>query len=104
LKNGITSKVILAILLLCIITTCLTLPTFQTAKALTTESTLADTLNNIINNVDWNYGNSWTSNWAIILANQGYTAFDNAITQDINRGDYIDAQHYNKVSCAVAYP
>jgi hypothetical protein len=98
LKNGITSKVILAILLLCIITTCLTLPTFQTAKALTTESTLADTLNNIINNVDWNYGNSWTSNWAIILANQGYTAFDNAITQDINRGDYIDALYVARLA------
>jgi hypothetical protein len=74
---------------------------FQETTALTTltvDSTLADTLNTIITNVDWLYGNSWTSNWAMILGGQDETAFDNAITQDILRGDYIDALYVARLA------
>ena len=69
-----------------------------TLTALTVDSTLADTLNTIITNVDWLYGNSWTSNWAMILGGQDNTAFDNAITQDIERGDYIDALYVARLA------
>jgi hypothetical protein len=135
LKNRITSKLLLVILLLSICTTSFTTATtiqnvaaspkepnitdmqsdlfnngtksltataaFQETTALTTltaDSTLADTLNTIITNVDWLYGNSWTSNWAMILGGQDETAFDNAITQDIARGDYIDALYVARLA------
>ncbi len=61
----------------------------QTAKA--SSATLADALNATINNVNWNAADSWTSNWAIILAGQGNVAFDNAISADVSSGNYIDA-------------
>jgi hypothetical protein len=99
LKDGIITKSITAILLLSIITSCFVLTaSFQPVKALSTGSTLADTLNTIVNNVDWPAGDSWTSNWAMILANQGSATFDNAITQDINRGDYLDALYVARLA------
>ena len=70
----------------------------ETVAALTVDSTLADTLNTIITNVDWLYGNSWTSNWAVILGGQDEIAFDNAITQDILRGDYVDALYVARLA------
>ncbi len=62
-----------------------------TSTANAQDGTLADAINSTVNHVDWNAGDSWTTNWAVILANQGPAAFDNAMAQDINRGDYIDA-------------
>jgi hypothetical protein len=97
LKAHSASKILLVIFLLSIcITSLLLANSIQTAEAAT--PTLAETLSTIINNVDWNIGNSWTTNWAIILANQGNTAFDNAINQDINRGDYIDALYVARIA------
>ena len=135
MKNRITSKFLIVILLLSICTTSLTAATtiqnvaaspkepnipdlqsdlfnngtksltetaaFQETTALTAltvDSTLAETLNTIITNVNWLYGNSWTSNWAVILGGQDETAFDNAITQDIARGDYIDALYVARLA------
>jgi hypothetical protein len=99
LKNRIITKGITTILLISIITSCFVLAaSFQPAKALTTDSTLADTLNSTINNVDWSIGNSWTSNWAMILANKDYTAFDAAISQDIARGNYVDALYVARLA------
>ena len=60
--------------------------------------TLADTLNSVINNVDWSSADSWTSTWGIILANQGLSAFDSAISQDISRGDYGDALYVTRLA------
>ena len=104
MKNRILTKGITAILLLSIITTCFILTaSFQPTKALITDSTLADTLNNIINNVDWSIGNSWTSNWAMILANKGPSAFDAAISHDISRGDYVDALYVARLADLNSY-
>ncbi len=74
----------------------------QPADAAVT-GTLADNLNNIISNINWNAGNSWTTNWAIILANKETTAFDNAMTQDISRGDYIDALYVARLAQLSGY-
>lgn len=99
MKDKKTSKILTGILLLSILTTCIASGVaIQSAKAATSDSTLAETLNSIINNVDWTYGNSWTTNWAIILANQGNTAFDNAAIQDNFRGDYIDALYVARLA------
>jgi hypothetical protein len=65
--------------------------------------TLAQTLNTVINNVNWNAGDSWTSNWAIILANQGNTAFDNAISQDVASGNYLDALYVARLAQLSGY-
>ena len=65
--------------------------------------TLAQTLNTIINNVNWNAADSWTSNWAIILANQGNTAFDNAISQDVASGNYLDALYVARLAQLSGY-
>jgi hypothetical protein len=73
----------------------------QTAKA--SSSTLADALNATINNVNWNAADSWTSNWAIILAGQGNGAFDNAISADVNGGNYIDALYVARLAQLSGY-
>ena len=67
-------------------------------SALTVDSTLADNLNTIINNVNWQYGNSWTSNWAMILGGASGAAFDTAITNDVGRGDYVDALYVARLA------
>jgi hypothetical protein len=81
-------------------TTSQTTTPFQVAATATlaADSTLADTLNTIINNVNWLYGNSWTTNWAMILGGQNNAAFDYAITQDNLRGDYIDALYVARLA------
>jgi hypothetical protein len=63
-------------------------------------ATLAETLNAVINNVDWKYGDSWTSNWAIILGDRGESAFDQAIAADVARGGYgyIDALYVARLA------
>jgi fibronectin type 3 domain-containing protein len=61
-------------------------------------ATLAETLNSVINNVNWTYGNSWTSNWAMILAGIDESAFDKAIAADIDRGDFIDAMYVARLA------
>jgi hypothetical protein len=103
LKKIIVTKGITTILLISIITSCFFLTaSFQPAKALTTD-TLADTLNSIINNVDWTIGDSWTSNWAMILASKDYSAFDAAISRDINGGDYVDALYVARLADLNSY-
>jgi hypothetical protein len=72
--------------------------TLQAVRAYSYPSTLADTLNLVIGNVDWDFGNSWTTNWAMILADGGNSAFDQAITADIGRGDYVDALYVARVA------
>jgi hypothetical protein len=64
---------------------------------------LADTINSTINNVNWNLGDSWTSNWAIILANQDNLAFDRAISQDVTSGNYIDAIYVARLAQLSGY-
>ena len=104
MKNRIITKGITTFLLISIITSCFVLTaSLQPTKASTADSTLADTLNNIINNVDWSIGNSWTSNWAMILANKNYDAFDAAISQDIARGDYVDALYVARLADLSGY-
>jgi hypothetical protein len=99
MRIKITSKVLVSILILSILITCIAAGfAIKPAEAATSNSTLAETLNNIINNVDWTYGNSWTTNWAIILANQPNTAFENAATQDVGRGDYLDALYVARLA------
>ena len=61
-------------------------------------TTLAETLNSVMSNVNWEYGDSWTSNWAVILAGRGESAFDEAITADIGRGDYLDALYVARLA------
>jgi hypothetical protein len=73
----------------------------QTAKA--SSSTLADALNTTINNVNWNAADSWTTNWAIILAGQGNSAFDNAISADVNIGNYVDALYVARLAQLSGY-
>ncbi len=73
----------------------------QTAKA--SSATLADALNATINNVNWNAADSWTSNWAIILAGQGNVAFDNAISADVSSGNYIDALYVARLAHLSGY-
>ncbi len=72
--------------------------TVQPTNAQVAGTTLSQTLNTIIGNVDWTAGNSWTSNWAIILDNQPDTAFDDAIVKDIARGDYLDALYVARIA------
>jgi hypothetical protein len=64
---------------------------------------LADSLNSTINHVNWNIGDSWTSNWAIILANQDNSAFDRAISQDVASGNYIDALYVARLAQLSGY-
>jgi fibronectin type 3 domain-containing protein len=93
------SSVFLVALLcsLCALSVC-SPSTFQVACAYSYPSTLADTLNLVIGNVDWDFGNSWTTNWAMILAEGGNSAFDQAITADIGRGDYVDALYVARLA------
>lgn len=98
-NNKTASKILLSFLLLSILITCI--PAGSGKKPVIPppiESTLAETLNDIINNVDWEIRNSWTTNWAIILANQNNDVFDKAITDDVNRGDYIDALYVARLA------
>ena len=61
--------------------------------------TLADTLNNVIKNVTWDSGDSWTATWGPILGGQiPSQALDNAITNDINRNDYPDALYVARIA------
>jgi PKD repeat protein len=69
-----------------------------TTKVKASSSTLADTLNSIINNVDWTDANPYTSTWGIILANQNLTTFDRAISQNIIKGDYINALYVARLA------
>ena len=73
-----------------------TTTSFRLASAQT--ATLAETLNLVINNVNWTYGNSWTSNWAMILASRGEDVFDEAITADVDRGDFVDALYVARLA------
>ena len=103
MKKTIVTKGITTILLISIITSCFVLTaSIQPAKALTTDN-LANTLNSVINNVDWTIGDSWTSNWAMILANKDYSAFDAAISRDINGGDYVDALYVARLADLNSY-
>jgi hypothetical protein len=63
-------------------------------------ATLAETLNAVINNVDWANGDSWTSNWAMILGDRGASAYDQAIVADVARGGYgyIDALYVARLA------
>lgn len=60
--------------------------------------TLADTLNYIINNVNWTDASPFTSTWSIILANQNMSAFDQAINQYIVEEDYINALYVSRLA------
>jgi len=61
------------------------------ANSATQFSTLADSLNATITNVNWAVADSWTSTMGAILAGQGLSAFDNAMNQDLANGNYNDA-------------
>jgi hypothetical protein len=61
------------------------------AKSATQFSTLADALNATIANVNWTAPDSWTSTWGNILAGNNFSAFDNAMSQDLSGGNYKDA-------------
>ncbi len=84
-------KVLSTILLICLSVPIISSSfVIQPTNAATT-GTLADNINDVISNANLNADNSWKTNWAIILANQQQTAFDSAITQDIEKQDYLDA-------------
>jgi hypothetical protein len=72
-------------------------PSFQVASA-ATSVTLAETLNSVVSNVNWTYGDSWTTNWALILAGRGGEAFDEAITADVARGNFLDALYVARLA------
>ncbi len=74
-----------------------------TPRANAQSGTLADAINSTVNYVDWSVGDSWTTNWAVILANQGPAAFDNAMAQDINRGDNVDALYVARLAQLSSY-
>lgn len=61
-------------------------------------STLAETLGQVINNVNWSVADSWTSTWGIIFTKQGLTSFDDAISQDINSNNYVDALYIARLA------
>ena len=89
---------LLAILLLSMSATSICMSTSVGAAYASEQTTLAETLNSVITNVNWTYGNSWTSNWAMILAGKEESAFDEAITSDIGRGDYVDALYVARLA------
>lgn len=61
------------------------------ASSATQYSTLADALNATVNNINLSSADSWTSSLGTILSGQSISSFDNAMTQDINSGNYNDA-------------
>lgn len=69
-----------------------------TIEATASRSTLADTLNDVINNVDWPDESPFTSIWSVILANQNITILDDAISQNIVKGDYINALYITRLA------
>ncbi len=80
----------------------LAFPTFS-LRASAATSTLADSLNSVINNVNWAGADSWTSLWGQILANQGSSTFDNAISNDVNSGNYADALYVARLADLNSY-
>jgi len=64
---------------------------FFPANAETATQTLAETINTVASNVDWTDATPFTSVWGIILSNQSLAVFDEAINQNIARGEYISA-------------
>ena len=67
-------------------------------SAVAPDPILADTLNSVINNVTWSTTDSWTAEWAPILAGQNGSALDAAITQDVNQGNYADALYVARIA------
>jgi hypothetical protein len=88
-----SKKVFSVFLIILIPTVCL-----FTIEATASRSTLADTLNDIINNVDWTDESPFTSIWSVILANQNMTILDDAISQNIVKGDYINALYVTRLA------
>jgi len=70
--------------------------TITEAKA--SNSTLADTIISIVNNVDWEDPSSFTTTWGIILANKNSSSFEQAIKQNIIRKDYSEALHIARLA------
>ncbi len=66
----------------------------KTVKSLT----LADTINLVLGHVDWNMADSMTAAWGPILGGLDNSAMDNAITQDVARGDYLDALYVARLA------
>jgi hypothetical protein len=64
--------------------------------------TLADTLNQVVNSVDWTSPtavNSWTATWGPILKGIDQTAaLEAAINQDITEADYADALYVARIA------
>lgn len=69
-----------------------------TIEAKAQSPTLAETINYIINNVNWTDASPFTSTWSIILANQNMSAFDEAINQHIAKGNYINALYISRLA------
>lgn len=66
-------------------------------------STLSDAMNATINNINLASADSWTSTWGTILTGQSLSAFDNAMTQDINNGNYNDALFVARLASISGY-
>jgi hypothetical protein len=92
MENRITVWIVISIAIIG-----LALPTF-TLKTSAATSTLADSLNSVINNVNWTSADSWTSLWGQTLGNQGPSAFDNAINSDFSSSNYVDALYVARLA------
>lgn len=79
------------------------LTSLKSAAVVTPGSTLADTLNYVINNVNWSDSDSWTSTWGIILASLSNSSFDSAISQDISISNYVDALYVARLADLSGY-
>ncbi len=73
------------------------------ASSATQYSTLADALNATVNNINLSSADSWTSSWGTILSGQSISSFDNAMTQDINSGNYNDAVFVARLASLSGY-
>lgn len=67
------------------------LPQTAFAQQTVDEPTLAQTINFVLEAVDWNQSDSWTALWGNIFCRQNITAFDAAISRDVAAGDLLDA-------------
>jgi hypothetical protein len=76
----------------------------QLANSATTYSSLSDALNATISNINLGSApDSWTSTWGTILSSQSMSAFDSAMTQDINNGNYNDALFVARLASISGY-
>jgi hypothetical protein len=74
------------------------LPKAAAASPTDSEPTLAQTINSVLDAVDWNQSDSWTALFGNIFCRQNMTAFDDAISRDVAAGDLLDALYVARLA------